>query len=311
MRINEITAKTVVFVGGETDNGFVPEGTGFICLARYEDLSSPVIVTAAHVFNAVPREQLAIRVNRKDGTAQSIRIKDDCQIIGFKDRAIDLVAFPVALDPTVYDVAGIPLEREQWKAEFIKAGGPAPGDEIAIVGLYTSHYGRLKNIPVLRIGHIASPLDEEVATHRGYVKALLVEVHSIAGLSGSPVFWQAPTVRIANGVIQPVDPAQIIMGVLIGYHTARTRGEEIQVPKLQTVEIVSAESVPENEKDSLKWADENKTGFGVVLPVHFIFSAFESEQMRKILESSVQEFRRQTGYKDASAGFFSQPPPSD
>jgi hypothetical protein len=298
-------------MSSDPSNGFVPEGTGFICLARYEDMSSPVVVTAAHVFNAIPRNQLAIRVNRKSGGAESLKIKEDCQVIGFKNLAIDLVAFPAALDPTVYDVAGTPLDREQWKTEFQKTGTePAPGDEIAIVGLYTSHYGRLRNIPVLRIGHIAAPFEEEVATHRGYVKALLIEVHSIAGLSGSPVFWQAPTARVTNGNVQVVNPSQIIMGVLIGYHTTKTRGEEIEVSRLQTIEIINAESERPNEKEDLKWADENKTGFGVVLPMHFIFSAFESEQMKKILEKSVTEFRQDLGYKDASAGFFSQPVPS-
>jgi len=121
MRITSFTAKTVVFVGGETGGGFVPEGTGFICLARYEDMTSPVIVTAAHVFNAIPRDQLAIRVNRKDGMAQSVRIDRGVQVVSFKQKAIDLVAFPAALDPTIFDVSGIPLDSNQWKQEFAQS----------------------------------------------------------------------------------------------------------------------------------------------------------------------------------------------
>jgi hypothetical protein len=157
----------------------------------------------------------------------------------------------------------------------------------------------------LRIGHIAAEFDEEVATHRGYVKALLVEVHSIAGLSGSPVFWQTPNVRLVNGQLQLIEQKQIIMGVLIGYHITRTRGEEIQVAGPESMEIViNAETIREDEQQAVKWADENKTGFGVVVPMHFIFSAFESEQMKKILENSVREARQKSGYRDASAGAF-------
>jgi hypothetical protein len=131
---------------------------------------------------------------------------------------------------------------------------------------------------------------------------------------------QKSNLERVSGIDQPwiitigssfVDPSQIIMGVLIGYHTVKTRGEEIEVPRLQETEIIYAESEGRDEKDDLKWADENKTGFGVVIPMHFIFSAFESEQMRKILEKSVNEFRQTLGYRDASAGFFSQIAPSD
>jgi len=163
----------------------------------------------------------------------------------------------------------------------------------------------------LRIGHIAGEFGEEVETHRGYVKAFLIEVHSIAGLSGSPVFWQTPNVRLEDGKLQEVEQKQIIMGVWIGYHTTQTRGEEIQVPRLQSMEIVDAESVRENEKDAVKWADENKTGFGVVVPIQFIFAAFESEQMKKILENSVKEVRQKSGYRDASAGSFPTSPPAN
>ena len=65
---------------------------------------------------------------------------------------------------------------------------PTVGDEVATVGLYTSHHGHTKNIPVVRVGHISMLPDEPVMSTRGYVEAYLVEVRSIVGLSGSPVY---------------------------------------------------------------------------------------------------------------------------
>ena len=62
------------------------------------------------------------------------------------------------------------------------------GDEVIIVGLFTRRAGEEKNLPILRVGNIASMPEERVNTKFGLVEAYLVEVRSIGGLSGSPVF---------------------------------------------------------------------------------------------------------------------------
>jgi hypothetical protein len=309
MRVSEKSYKSVVFIGGETPNGFIPEGTGLIGVFRREDVTCVFVITARHVIDAIPRDQLAIRLNRKSGGAESLRVHQAATIMRFRPRAIDLAFIAMDIDPSIYDVTALEIDKSKWNAEMESAGTtPHAGDQIAVVGLYTSHYGKEKNAPVVRIGHLASlHNDEPVLTHRGYVPAFLAEVHSIAGLSGSPVYWSPP------GGDEKVIKAQLALGILVGYHTTRTRGEEIEVPKLQPLDLaVDFENEGDGEDDA-KWSDENRTGFGVVLPIGMIFQAFELENVRAFLEAGFKAFLQSSGYRDASGGFFSDAlsPPSD
>ena len=71
------------------------------------------------------------------------------------------------------------------------------GDEVVIIGLFTSHYGVDHNVPIVRIGNIAAIQDEPVKTkYCGYMDAHLIEARSIGGLSGSPVFLLRPPVSV-------------------------------------------------------------------------------------------------------------------
>jgi hypothetical protein len=57
-------------------------------------------------------------------------------------------------------------------------------------------HGRQRNIPIVRIGNVASMPHEPVATkNRGAIEAYLVEARSVGGLSGSPVLVQLGIVR--------------------------------------------------------------------------------------------------------------------
>ncbi len=62
------------------------------------------------------------------------------------------------------------------------------GDEVHVLGLFTKHSGKEKNLPILRTGNIAAMPDEPVQTPSGLMEAYLIEARSIGGLSGSPVF---------------------------------------------------------------------------------------------------------------------------
>jgi hypothetical protein len=64
------------------------------------------------------------------------------------------------------------------------------GDELVVVGLFSSHAGKDINIPIVRSGIIASMDFEQVQdVNTGELfDAYLAEVRSIGGLSGSPVW---------------------------------------------------------------------------------------------------------------------------
>jgi len=136
------------------------------------------------------------------------------------------------------------------------------GDEVVTVGLYTSHYGVDKNIPVVRVGNIAALPDEPVLTSSGYVRAYLIETRSIAGLSGSPVFANLSAVRPRDdGVwVQPSYAGGVILlGVMLGYHVLQSAEDQILVPRNQ--QIADGPRLPSSTE-----IDERNTGFAVVVP---------------------------------------------
>jgi hypothetical protein len=85
------------------------------------------------------------------------------------------------------------------------------------IGLFTRRIGSQRNIPIVRIGNVAALPEELIRTRSGLMKAYLVEMRSIAGLSGSPVFVDLPSAQpmaVSAGFlhdtrIKPPDPEQI------------------------------------------------------------------------------------------------------
>ena len=235
MRVSPRAFQSVVFVGAETERGFSPNGTGFIGILAVEDVALPFVITARHVLEQLAGDSFSIRLNRKDGSAETKKLSKENMLVS-DDKAIDLAIIPAPIDASIYDVFALHFDRKKWsdRDRDIGTGWPAPGDEISITGLYTSHYGHIKNTPVVRTGHIAAIPEEKVLTDRGYVHGFLVEVHSIAGLSGSPVFWNIPPVKVVKEDLEYLpDILQIPIGIFIGYHVIESREDEMIVPELQ------------------------------------------------------------------------------
>lgn len=161
-----------------------------------------------------------------------------------------------------------------------------PGDPVCAVGLYTSHYGRLSNSPVVRTGHVAAVAGEPVQSGRGYASAHLIELRTIAGLSGSPVFQTTFPVRIHNGQLYQRNEDEshgTILGMLIGYHVVETSEDQIQV------------APSNNEADNAQHPlsiDERNTGFGVVIPIERVCDILESEGVQLALANALK-LRRQ------------------
>jgi hypothetical protein len=294
VRVEDRIRKSVVFIGIENERGFVPLGTGFVCLSVYEDMAATVIVTAEHVVKSISGDKVAIRLNQHSGPADVIKINKSPHIVC---REIDVAIFPHRIDPTIYDVAPFKLDRKKWEMDIEKIWRPGPGDEVSIVGLYTTHYGQVKNIPIVRIGHIAALPEEQVMTHRGYMHGYLIEAHSIAGLSGSPVFVNVPRLRVVDNEIEIGPwPAYIMIGLLIGYHTIETREDEILVPQFQ---------VPEQDRQYVEASgptEERRTGFGVVVPIELIMAFFEGPMWVDRMKKSVEQHRKESGHRPDSAG---------
>jgi hypothetical protein len=202
VKLNPVALKSVAFLGFKRNGRFHPRGTAFFIGWIEDQYFFDHLVTAEHVVSMLLSQghDIWLRVNLKSGSV--------------KDLAIDATAFRFhpnnEIDPT--DVAVCPFSRtlEDETGELIEIDaapialveGPngfiptkefsetfiGLGSEVAIVGLFRSHYGRNKNIPIVRVGNIAAMPSEPIKTsYAGYIQAYLIEARSIAGLSGSPV----------------------------------------------------------------------------------------------------------------------------
>jgi hypothetical protein len=78
------------------------------------------------------------------------------------------------------------------------------GDEVFMVGRFVNHDGKQRNLPSVRWGHVAMMPFEPVyhpSNPSNVQESFLVEVHSVSGYSGSPVFVRPfPTSKV---VLEP------------------------------------------------------------------------------------------------------------
>jgi hypothetical protein len=107
---------------------------------------------------------------------------------------------PITFDWDIVDHECIPLFSYDPASDWPIMKKPQPGfglgDETFAIGLFRSHHGAQRNIPIVRIGNISALPEEPIRTTHGcgFVDGYLVEMRSIAGLSGSPVFVDRPEI---------------------------------------------------------------------------------------------------------------------
>ncbi|MGP8231511.1 MAG: hypothetical protein ACLQL2_02450 [Methylovirgula sp.] len=100
----------------------------------------------------------------------------------------DLSACLISFDPKTIKFNFVP--RGDFVSDYdIKNLDIGVGDEIFVVGRFISHEGKQHNNPTARFGCIAQmPLEPIVQDHGFPQESYLIEVRSIGGFSGSPVF---------------------------------------------------------------------------------------------------------------------------
>jgi hypothetical protein len=176
-------------------------GTGFVAGMKLPSVRACMayLVTAQHVIDHIRAKscdnKVLLRVDVQGDTSEFIETHVDEWLTHPADETVDVAVRPFAMKE-----AGppMPIENGIWgmhpnylaTSDVIKAEGIGPGDEVFIVGLFRSHTGKVRNIPIIRIGNIAATPGERVQTkwREHAIEAYLIEARSIGGLSGSPVF---------------------------------------------------------------------------------------------------------------------------
>jgi hypothetical protein len=203
MKLPENIRKCVAFVGLRLpDQRFSLLGTCFFIVRDDKPNGYSYVVTAKHIIEEIKNKELDevyIRFNLTTGGANWVQTNLKYWFF-HNDKNCDVAILPFGF-PDNYDHLFYPLSRALTK-NVIKEHEIGIGEEVFIVGLFSHHHGTQKNIPIARVGNISAMPDEKIQTRQHLMDAYLIEVRSIGGLSGSPVFVNLGSVRIINGELK-------------------------------------------------------------------------------------------------------------
>jgi hypothetical protein len=196
--------KCAAFIDRKVNGQWYPAGTAFFVTLDEQDVNFHYLVTAGHV---IERTRLADRSDdqivylRFSYTDDKYHPRISSRISDWKfhptDDAVDAAVLSFEDRPDLFH-SGVPVkEPEQVSAER-KLGKWRihTGTDVFVTGLFTRHDkqgGDLSPLPIVRTGTVARICNEderfplEDGTGRE-IKGHLLELHSIGGLSGSPVF---------------------------------------------------------------------------------------------------------------------------
>jgi hypothetical protein len=193
-RISDVYTHNAVYIYANIEDareGRAFGGSGFLVHIAFETnkhLSQIYVVTNRHVIHGTPTP--VIRLNQVDGTSG-----------GFTTRPEEWT-----LHPEGDDVAVLPVKLRHDHTTFMSIGSElfvtpqiivnediGIGDDTIMVGRFIGHDGKQRNTPSVRFGNIAMmPGDKIVATNGFEQESFLVELRSLPGYSGSPVFIYSP-----------------------------------------------------------------------------------------------------------------------
>lgn len=269
--------KNVCFLLSGDGKEFALEGTGFFIHRSFHKGVGHVptyLVTARHVIGGVREKKASLyaRINLKEG--------------GFEDIRLDLEAFEVDLfsrvDAAILPLHGMVLADELSRFDIVpvpatetassKISRIDAGVEIKISGLFSKHWGKDTITPVLRTGHLAMwPAQKLDFGHFGESDGYIVEVLSIGGLSGSPVFVKTP----------------------ISKPSFRKRGGFIKTHEYRWLGLVHGHWDEKDDSNQTAQSDEKQSsinmGMAMVVPAYKVLEILGSEEIK----SADDEFYKQ------------------
>lgn len=215
MQVPSVLRKCVCFVEAGWGDDLTLVGTAMILGVESNegvDRHHIHVVTCRHVL--VPPDRLPgadpwpapvyarirLRLNRHDADADTVDVSPDDWVVHPTADVAAALLVP-APEPRLFDYLHVPVTGtvdKDLRGRF-KVG---PGDDVFMTGLLHSHPGRAKIEPIIRVGTIAAFPEEKVTLEHCTTRqdVVLVEIRSIGGLSGSPVFFHLPdTWRIDDG----------------------------------------------------------------------------------------------------------------
>jgi hypothetical protein len=290
LNIPDEIRKCVVFLGYKRQGQFRAAATGFAVAQEEQGMRLGFLVTAQHVVGGLVAkgDDIWIRTNLKSGLCEEQLVPANVWHFHPNSPRGSDVAATMVNEWGESDVHALPINGPQGvvaSKEVMNSLQIGLGAEIAIIGLFGSHFGVGHNVPIVRAGNIAAFQDEPIKTkYCGDIDAHLIEARSIGGLSGSPVFLTLPAVRFLR----------IETGV-VGHHrmqTTFTSGQGIFLLGL----VHGHFDVPNLNEEAPEGAGTVagvNSGIGVVVPVEKILETINEPGWAEERRSAIARLREQ------------------
>lgn len=295
MRIPDNHLDCVCFICVKVKNSFGAEEDFFIGTGFYVTVPGTLLpnfrfmylVTARHIIKdaeANGYSEFYVRMNTRDGSSITVLVNNEWYY--HENPAVDIAAIPAIIKDG--NMKLINVQAESFATDLIlRKHGIGIGDNLYTVGLFNQRWGHQRNIPIVRTGIIAAMPDEPFIDKEGHLyHSYLVEMRSIAGLSGSPVFvylepWRIhPTNRYID--LTKLSWDFLLLGVIRGHWDLER----------QDAAIDSLSSVVGNGE-----IDRLNTGIAQVTPVHDLLDVLYGEEAmkdREKVEKEVLKIRQPT-----------------
>lgn len=266
MRIRDDMKDCCCFIYANVEGKHEPIGTGFFIGEQYaeegiEKFKWIDLVTAKHIVVESRKEAhvsgLGIRINAKNADSVDIDIPNEAWFFHPIDESVDAVIAYISSIRGL-DIRVLPT-KIVMNDEIIRKYDIGIGDEVCITGLFYKYYGSKRNMPIVRTGNIAMMPLEPIKTEYGPAEAYLVELRSISGLSGSPVFVHTEQIKGSRH-----EHTLSWMGLMHGHWR-----------------------IDENSIDMLDGKYDNQqlnVGIGVVVPAYKIMEISQQESVMRIKE---------------------------
>jgi hypothetical protein len=243
-------------------------GTAFVAsVSGPEGQYFPYLVTARHNIELAKRREgrLVARYNVQGGNA--ILDLSGSEVLMPDEAGVD-VALIADLDWDAVVGGGrvrhLSLDDMAASAEFVKDNDIGIGTEVFATGLFAARRGEGQNLPVGRTGTIAAmpiELDKDEWSGEPYL-AYLVEMRSLGGLSGSPVYVMTPPkFAKSNGEDWHLDQQLRLLGLI--------RGHWNYDPETTAVDFEKSE------------AEMLHSGIAIVTPVDDVLKLLDREDLRE------------------------------
>src|SRR6266508_3127203 len=313
VNLSDKVLKSVAFIGIKKDGRFQPRATAFFVSYEEDQHKFDHLVTAEHVIAGLLTggHDIWLRVNLKNGDGGEVRLdgpgafrfhpneneRTDVAVCPFSPNALGNDATGETLSADTVSLVLDESERGFLPTEEFAKQSMGLGGQIAIVGLFRSHYGKNRNIPIVRVGNISALPGEPVWTrYAGYLSAYLIEARSIAGLSGSPVFALSDYATVLANNLRggAVKQMAALVGLMHG---------NFDIPNLNE-DVVADEDAPTRSVH---------TGIGVVIPVSKILETIRHPELTDMRKARVERLRKTGATADVSSddNVVVSPPASD